>query len=156
MEKSAKSVLAEEPRDVPVQNPMDFEVEKVDLTPLVNEVERLTGIRPTFSVTPSRGRGNSMHVHLQSEDIADKIGPFGAALRNVQLTTFNSSVVVEKDTKKLMWGGNIQFSYEHWGGGSNGAKILNFEYDTVTKTWMFSNERQIRLDYEKEHPPTTW
>lgn len=101
-------------------------IETINLEPLYNEIRKV--VRDTsikFNSEIIEGRCGK-YIKIESEDLIDRIGMMGVALKSVKLETFNSSIEFNQETEKAYWWGSIDFRYEIADGGSNGLHVLYF------------------------------
>lgn len=107
----------------------------IDFTPLYNEIMKTTGLYLTFTNELIK-TGNGYRVKIESnENLADKFQIIKAAWKDFRVSTFNSQICVNQETRGLKYWCDIQYSYEHQSGGTNGAEILSAHY-TPEKGWQ--------------------
>lgn len=109
-------------------------LKEIDLEPLyeeirktINETTTTDGSSIKFTSKIIDGRCGK-YIEIQSEELIDKVGIMAAALKSVKLETFNSSLEFNEKTLKAYWWGSISFRYEIADGGSNGMKVLYFDF----------------------------
>ena len=67
-------------------------------------------------------------VDLGIDDLTEIFPILKCAWSEMKVKTFNANITVDSKTGELYIWGNLDFSYNHLNGGSNGAHILDFNY----------------------------
>lgn len=100
----------------------------IDLEPLYEEIRKTVNDNSIkFENEIIEGRCGK-YIKIQSEELIDKVGIMGAALKSVKLKTFNSGLEFDTETQKAYWWGSIDFQYEIADGGTNGMHVLYFNF----------------------------
>lgn len=84
--------------------------------------------------------GHPEHFQIESiENLTELFPILNCAWSEMKVETFNADIAVNKETGELQIWGNLHFSYKHLDGGSNGARILDFEY-SKSEGWKIITE----------------
>ena len=112
---------------------------EIDLDALEKKLSGLVEAPVKLVMSVVQGR-TCERIRVVSQDLIDYAGIFKAAMKDVHITSFNSEFSEgTKDKGPYLWM-TIQLSYEHLGGGSNGAQITTAWWRVNEKKWEFRDE----------------
>ena len=116
----------------------------IDFAPLFQTISKKLGLADTlaFSTPMIRHCGGVFYVECESASIADHVGVLALVLDSVNLTFFSSCIKKDATNKqrpmeeRYSFGVQVDFSYRHIEGGSNGLAFAFVWYDK-TNGWGF-------------------
>lgn len=112
-----------------IDNAKEKLLNEINFEPLYKEIRNLVNDDSIkFENEIIEGRGGK-YIKIQSEELIDKIGMMGIALKSIRLETFNSSLAFNQKEEKAYWWGSIDFQYDIADGGSNGMHVLYFQFE---------------------------
>ena len=120
--KNFEELSWEERKEIIERSKEEF-IKTIDLEPLYEEIRNLVGDKEIYFNYEIR----KDYIDIKSNELIDKIGMMGIALKSVRLETFNSSITYDQKEQKAYWWGSIDFRYQIADGGTNGMEVLRFE-----------------------------
>lgn len=82
-----------------------------------------------FEIDPAPSRGsNEARFCVTSNDITEYCGAFAQVMERVQITQFSNSIRFDEVKGLTVWF-QLNLSYSHFDGGSNGSNISEFYFE---------------------------
>ena len=110
----------------------------IDFSELFNHAKTYAKVECEFhqpEVSTIRG---DVHIRFMSHDIANQTGAFAAILERCYLGSFSNKVYKDKETGELKFWTQVNISYDHKNGGSNGMEVFTAWY-SASEGWIFRN-----------------
>ena len=79
-------------------------------------------------VEPRNGGDGSIVIRSKG-NLKNNMGTFGKTLKSAEISTFNTSVYIDRETGEPRYWGSLDVRYEHNDGGSNGSRLVDMRYD---------------------------
>jgi len=108
----------------------------INFTGLFEHIKTFANITCDFhqpEITTSR---DGVHITFMSDDVSNQTGPFATILRLCYICSFSNYVVKDEESGELRYWVDVNISYEHKDGGSNGMNLLRTQY-TDALGWIF-------------------
>ena len=130
-----KAILGKAERTENTSAFLDF-AQTIDFTRLFDKIREVLKHNvkfPHLEITTIRGQ---VHINFYSNDITDKAGIFSTILKETTVNSFNNYVCHDKENNRTAYWVNVNISYQHKDGGSNGMELLTAWYNTEDG-WTF-------------------
>lgn len=120
------------------------------MEPLFKAASKCVRRELTFKKQLMKYRNGDCGLRLESnENLCDFFPMLRAAWADMRVDTFNTSIFVDRKTGELKWWGNLDYSYAHLDGGTNGARILSFDY-SKSEGWKIMTEAKRKKINDRE------
>lgn len=109
--------------------------------PLLDKINSLIGLELTYDISIEKNRfGTYNYFEIENrENLVDNFPILALAWKEFKVSTFNANICCDKKTGELSLWCEINFSYQHWGLGRNGATILTAWYRNGE--WIMQTEK---------------
>jgi hypothetical protein len=117
---------------------IDF-INKIDFSGLFHQAEKFAGQKLVFEKPEIIETGiNNICVQFQSNNInLSSCGIFGRILEYCRIENFGNSVYEDEKTGKIKFWVEVDISYQHLSGGSNGMTLFKAMYED--DEWTFKD-----------------
>lgn len=106
-------------------------IKSINWEPFFEKIKEMTKVDLALELTLI-SHGNDPYFKIRSQDISPLLG-VGHLFQELRVINFGGSIDDEEGNFYIP----INYSWKHFGGGSNGSSIVTAFYKHTTKAWTF-------------------